>query len=345
MNTKHNDTIAQLGNTYFAWLRQHEGVAEEFRHALHELMIDAGINFDRVDVRIKSWPSLKEKAKKRRGGKIVYPDPWNDIRDLIGARITVMHSTEIPAVLRLLADQFDVLRSVDKAQETRVSGTFGYGSHHLVLQVGEHNEELEHYRGQVFEVQVRTVLQHAWAEFEHDVRYKRSHGELDPQIDRAFTLAAGLIELADQQFDQIAELSNPQKQSPSAPDTTAALTPETLPGVLTVILGASFPLSRVDDYRFLHELLSADGIETVSALAELANPADIEAVQNTLQTRFTPGQVRLVDDLLLNKFGQEHINRTWESGNRPLLRKRKLTRRLTQLREGGAPQINSGENA
>ena len=41
MNTKHNDTIAQLGNTYFAWLRQHEGVAEEFRHALHELMIDA----------------------------------------------------------------------------------------------------------------------------------------------------------------------------------------------------------------------------------------------------------------------------------------------------------------
>ncbi|MDK6519595.1 hypothetical protein QP149_25685, partial [Escherichia coli] len=84
---------------------------------------------------------------------------------------------------------------------------------------------------------------------------------------------------------------------------------------------------------------------TVSALAELANPADIEAVQNTLQTRFTPGQVRLVDDLLLNKYGQEHINRTWESGNRPLLRKRKLTRRLTQLREGGDPQTHSGDNA
>ena len=37
-----------------------------------------------------------------------------DIKDIIGARITVLHSTEIPAVQRLLADQFEVLRSVDK---------------------------------------------------------------------------------------------------------------------------------------------------------------------------------------------------------------------------------------
>ena len=94
-------TIARLGSTYFNWLNAHEDPATAFRHALHELMRDAAVNFDRVDVRIKTWPSLKEKARKMRDGEPVYPEPWTDIKDIIGARITVLHSTEIPAVQTL----------------------------------------------------------------------------------------------------------------------------------------------------------------------------------------------------------------------------------------------------
>ncbi len=330
-----NDTIARLGSTYFAWVNAHPDAATTFRHALHELMRDAGINFDRVDARVKSWNSLKEKARKTHpDGEPVYPDPWHDIRDIIGARITVLHSTEIPAVQRLLADQFDVLRSVDKAEETRVAGGFGYGSHHLVVRVEEHSEGLEEYAGTVFEVQIRTVLQHAWAEFEHDIRYKRAgSGTTDAQVDRAFTLAAGLIELADQQFDQIAGLADP-KQPLDAVDAeqNAEIAPETLPGILTLLLGSQFPLSRAGDYRFLNGLLRAHGIEHVSQLAELTNPADIEAVSNTMAYAFVPGQVRIIDDLLLNRFGTDHIERTWDAGNRPEVRRSRLTSRLEVLR-------------
>ena len=326
-----DDTIARLGSTYFAWVREHEDAATTFRHALHELMRDAGVNFDRVDARVKSWTSLKEKARKTRSdGELVYPDPWNDIKDIVGARITVLHSTEIPAVQRLLADQFEVLRSVDKAEETRVAGGFGYGSHHLVVRVEHQSEGLEDYVGQVFEVQIRTVLQHAWAEFEHDIRYKRAAKKLDPQIDRAFTLAAGLIELADQQFDQIAAVANPQEKVNT--DVDAEISPETLPGILTVLLGNQFPLSRAGDYRFCTELLRAPGIEHVSEVAELINPADIEALSNSLSYPFVPGQVRVVDDLLLNRYGTEHIERTWDAGNRPQVRRKRLTTRLALLR-------------
>lgn len=336
MSKAANDTIARLGSTYFAWIKDHPDAATTFQHALHELMLDAGINFDRVDVRVKSWPSLKEKARKTRDdGTPVYPDPWHEIRDIIGARILVLHSTEIPAVQHLLADQFEVLRSVDKAQETRIAGGFGYGSHHLVVRVEPGSEGLEEYVGTVFEVQVRTVLQHAWAEFEHDVRYKRAEGgSLDPQVDRAFTLAAGLIELADQQFDQIASVSlrKGASHAVSSPDADARISPETLPGILTVLVGATYPLSRASDYRFLTGLLHAHGIETVSQLSELANPADIEAVSHSLHYAFVPGQVRLVDDILLNRFGHEHIARTADAGNRPQLRRKKLTARLGQLR-------------
>lgn len=326
-----DDTIARLGSTYFAWVREHEDAATTFRHALHELMRDAGVNFDRVDARVKSWTSLKEKARKTRAdGELVYPDPWNDIKDIVGARITVLHSTEIPAVQRLLADQFEVLRSVDKAEETRVAGGFGYGSHHLVVRVEHQSEGLEDYVGQVFEVQIRTVLQHAWAEFEHDIRYKRAAEKLDPQVDRAFTLAAGLIELADQQFDQIAAVADPQEKVNT--DVDAEISPETLPGILTVLLGNQFPLSRAGDYRFCTELLRAHGIEHVSEVAELINPADIEALSNSLSYPFVPGQVRVVDDLLLNRYGTEHIQRTWDAGSRPQVRRKRLTTRLALLR-------------
>ena len=54
------------------------------------------------------------------------------------------------------------------------------------------------------QVQVRTVLQHAWAEFEHAIRYKGTIPEEHvPDLDRRFTLAAGLLELADREFTPI----------------------------------------------------------------------------------------------------------------------------------------------
>ena len=53
-------------------------------------------------------------------------------------------------------------------------------------------------------MQVRTVLQHAWAEFEHDIRYKGTIPEEHaPDPDRRFTLTAGLLELADREFSKI----------------------------------------------------------------------------------------------------------------------------------------------
>ena len=53
-------------------------------------------------------------------------------------------------------------------------------------------------------VQIRTVLQHAWAEFEHDIRYKGVvPDEHAFDLDRRFTLAAGLLGLADREFSAI----------------------------------------------------------------------------------------------------------------------------------------------
>ncbi|WP_409371389.1 GTP pyrophosphokinase, partial [Mycolicibacter algericus] len=82
--------------------------------------------------------------------------------------------------------------------ETAREGRWGYASRHLL--VGVEGEQ------QPASIQVRTVLQHAWAEFEHDIRYKGSiPAEHAPDLDRRFTLAAGLLELADSEFTAIRE--------------------------------------------------------------------------------------------------------------------------------------------
>ncbi len=320
--------ISQLGNRYHEWVRTHPNAATEFSEAIEHVLDDAGVVYDRVATRVKGWPSLKKKAKKRDAdGAPTYPDPWNDIHDLVGARVTVFNSTVIPQAIDILGRSFTVLRSVDKAAETRISGSFGYGSHHLVLQVNDSLEELAEYEGFTFEVQIRTVLQHAWAEFEHDIRYKQGPKPPTPQVDRLFTLAAGLIELADQKFDDIAALM----EVGPAPQDSVEINAETLPGVLAVLLGDAFPRSRSEHIRFLAELLEANNIDTLAKLEALLNERDIIRVREAMRYRYKPGQVRLIDDLLLLHFGKEHIEATAELGDRGDRRKR-LNRRLKQLR-------------
>lgn len=320
--------ISQLGTVYHEWLRANPDAVADFRGAIEELLADAGVSYDRVVARVKTWRSLRAKAlKKNAEGAYLYAEPWTEIKDIVGVRVTTFFSADIPVVLDLLGKAFVVLKSVDKAAETRISGGFGYGSHHLILQVPDDSEDLSAYAGFIFEVQVRTVLQHAWAEFEHDIRYKGAN-ELDPRVDRAFTLAAGLIELADQQFDQIAQI---QGEAPNKAD-AVELSAETLPGVLAMLVGTRFPMSHSEYYTWLEEILAANGITTVAELRDLLDDHAIAEVEKAMKYQFVPGQVRIIDDLLLHRFGTTHIERTRDSGRRPDIRAARLRNRLKLMR-------------
>ena len=327
--------LQQLHQRYQEFCTRYPNAAADFLGTIEDVLSDAGLTYDHVTARVKEWRSLRSKSRKRRpDGMLMYPHPWQDIHDLIGVRVTTYHSTEIPRIIEALTEVFEVRRSVDKTAQTRVSGSFGYGSHHLILRVPPARVApvLQAYAGREFEVQIRTVLQHAWAEFEHDIRYKRrgNTGKLAPEVDRAFTLAAGLIELADQQFDLIAAQQ-------SATDTTAPIdldvkfTAETLPGIIALLHGNTIPQSRLEHYHWLEELLHAHGLTTVAQLTELMSPANLERVKTALHYTFQPGQVRIIDDLLLAAFGEEHIAKTGTTGNFPAQRPARLRHRLALI--------------
>ncbi|MCF4006314.1 GTP pyrophosphokinase family protein [Corynebacterium uropygiale] len=330
--------LPELSERYHRWVAEHPRIAHDVAADVEDLLVDAGVTFDAVTARVKTWPSFLAKAQLRReDGSLVYPDPWENIHDRVGVRVTVYHSTEIPRAIAVLRHSFRVIKDVDKTEETRISGGFGYGSHHLVVEVPSNTPDLGAYTGLCFEVQVRTVLQHAWAEFEHDIRYKRGEQELDPQVDRAFTLAAGLIELADQQFDQIATI----RSGVDNPAEDVDIQAETLPGVLAVYLGNDFPLSRVEHYRWLEQLLRAHGITQVKQLRSLTDRAEVRTLLHAMTYRFRPSQVRIVDDLLLLRYGESHVERTGNTGKRPDQRPERLRRRLEQLRAAG---LSPGES-
>ena len=162
------------------------------------LLDDAGINYLSVTARTKSVASFAAKADRTVDGHRLYTDPLVEITDQVGLRVITYLRDDVDAVATLLAEEMRLLDDRDMGLETAREGRWGYASRHLL--VGVEGEQ------QPASIQVRTVLQHAWAEFEHDIRYKGSIPAEDaPDLDRRFTLAAGLLELADREFTAIRE--------------------------------------------------------------------------------------------------------------------------------------------
>ena len=52
------------------------------------------------------------------------------------------------------------------------------------------------------EIQVSTILQDAWAEIEHDIVYK-SPEDIPFRLRRRFACLAGLLEIADREFESL----------------------------------------------------------------------------------------------------------------------------------------------
>ena len=97
------------------------------------------------------------------------------------------------------------------------------------------------------------------------------------------------------------------------------------------MLGDRFPRSKSEVYPWLEEILTANGVRTVADLEAITSPDDVALVLDALQYQYVPSQVRLVDDLLLARFGPSHIARTGHSGYRPGRRPARLQRRLKKL--------------
>jgi putative GTP pyrophosphokinase len=165
------------------------------------LAAQSGLKIHSVEMRLKSRASLAQKlARPDRD----YADLW-EVTDLVGLRVITYFEDAVDRVAELIERRLpvDLSHSIDKRRR-REPGAFGYRSLHYVCRLAEvggatsESAEILPVRARC-EVQVRTVLEHAWAEIEHDLGYKAPAAVPAP-VRRRLDRLAGMLELADQEF-------------------------------------------------------------------------------------------------------------------------------------------------
>lgn len=152
---------------------------------------ETGLHVASVESRIKKEDSLAGKLE-RKGSKY---KSLADITDILGVRVITYYIDDVEKVATAIERMFEVdwENSIDKRKVHDID-SFGYLSLHYVCSMKDFPYK--------FEVQMRTVLQHAWANLDHDTGYKAGV-EIPKRYMRSMSRLAGMLELIDEEFSKI----------------------------------------------------------------------------------------------------------------------------------------------
>ncbi len=174
-----------------------EEVCTKTKSLIEDCLKDAQLRYQSVQARVKNGKKLRAK----------YLDPeksyakLDDITDQAGLRVITYYDDELDRVVELVKSEFTVIpeKSVDK--RVIEPNKFGYRAINLVCTHSEKRKSDVQFKKQAnvtFEVQVTSVLGHAWSEIEHDwYDLKETY---PAYIKRRFSRLAALFELAESEF-------------------------------------------------------------------------------------------------------------------------------------------------
>ena len=193
-------------------------------HLLRELLTTEDLRVHSITHRVKTKKSLERKISE----KASEYQSLDDVHDLLGCRVITYFPDEVDAVAAVVEREFavDWPNSVDK-RALLDPDRFGYLSLHYVVTFNDSRVALAEYArfgGCRFEIQIRSILQHAWAEIEHDLGYHTT-GAVPRTIRRRFSRLAGMLEMADDEFNNVSERRPPHIRTHSALRLCPRLTP------------------------------------------------------------------------------------------------------------------------
>ena len=168
-----------------------DDAAVKVKATLEKVFKKSGLIVAAIESRVKTEESLAGKLELK-GSKYA---SLADITDIVGVRVITFYIDDVDKVASAVERLFKVdwENSVDKRKIHEID-SFGYMSLHYICSMDGFP-----YR---FEIQMRTVLQHAWANMNHDTGYK-SGVEIPKRYVRNMSRLAGMLELVDEQFSQI----------------------------------------------------------------------------------------------------------------------------------------------
>jgi ppGpp synthetase/RelA/SpoT-type nucleotidyltranferase len=189
-----------LRKQYESLIPRYNKLARTVRDAIQELLEQKQIDFLTVSYRVKNFDSFYEKIFRKK-----YKLPFVDIEDICGIRVICPTLSDCTTVLDIIKSEFNVIVPfIDKTKELQCD-QFGYRSIQGIVTIKKEWAIAPNYRDLddiKIEIQIRTILMHAWAEVEHEMAYKKAEN-IPNQFKRRFNQLAAVLELTDEQIDAL----------------------------------------------------------------------------------------------------------------------------------------------
>ena len=190
--TRHLDPHCEaILEEYQSNLPRFREVEQTVKQKLSDTFREAGLLVAAIESRVKAYDSLAGKLELK-GQKY---KSLADITDILGLRVITFYIDDVDKVASAVEKLFEIdwENTIDKRKIHEID-SFGYLSLHYICSVPGFP-----YR---FEIQMRTLLQHAWANMDHDTGYK-SGVEIPKRYLRNMSRLAGMLELVDDEFSKI----------------------------------------------------------------------------------------------------------------------------------------------
>lgn len=223
---------------------------------------DNGINLQILSSRVKEIDSAIGKLTRKS-----YTNPLKDMTDLVGVRAVCLLSPDVERLCQaMMLPVWDIQKSRDTSKEYEdAPDKFGYQSHHFEIRP---KRDLEIAGTKITadiccELQIRTLMQHAYAEVVHDSIYKSSW-KVPSRAVRFVSSSAALIETADHLFCETMSILESESK------VRGELLEE-----LTDIYDSKVGISRFKDQKFnmlvLDQLSGAIHSDTLDKIRHLLN--------------------------------------------------------------------------
>ena len=169
--------------------------------------------------RIKEWESFLKKVEEK---GFAGDDIWKNIRDILGFRVMCIFRSELDIINEWVENIFEVIEketyewgpipNEKSGKETNKVIETGYTSIHYIVKLKEVDLR-KGIRPLPFEIQTRTLLQDAWAEFNHEI-YK-SH-EVPQEVKRSKVILSKYLSAMNDHFESVRDSylkSKPAKEA------------------------------------------------------------------------------------------------------------------------------------
>jgi putative GTP pyrophosphokinase len=160
---------------------------------------------DRITARAKTVESFAKKAGTTTvNGNPKYSQPLDQIQDQIGARIITFYRSDVDQLGEMVMKYYRSIETKNHLPESEWE--FGYfGRHYVLLMPSDlviERVDVNHVP-RCFELQIKTLFQHAWSEAEHDLGYKPGETPLSSEQMRLLAFTSAQAWGADHMFDEL----------------------------------------------------------------------------------------------------------------------------------------------